>query len=252
MTIVLNGTTGITNDGGYTGDGISFADTTPANTLVTTTGGNVGIGTSSPTQKFDVAGTGNFSGLLIGASSASTDVNTANDSGSFSVRGSSTTIASMSFHRVNAYAINMGLGTDNVFRIGGWSASNNCLQLTGDGNLSVLGNLAFNSGYGSVATAYGCRAWVNFNGTGTVAIRASGNVSSITDNGTGDYTINFTTAMPNANYAPICTAGDTTGSDPSVLQVSTSTAQTTTAVRVRSLSFSSYGDKPVCTVAIFR
>jgi hypothetical protein len=48
MTIILNGTTGITNDGGYTGDGVVFADTTPANTLVTTTGGNVGIGTSSP------------------------------------------------------------------------------------------------------------------------------------------------------------------------------------------------------------
>ena len=48
---------------------------------------------------------------------------------------------------------------------------------------------------------YKCRAWVNFNGTGTVAIRASGNVSSITDNGTGDYTVNFTTAMPDANYS---------------------------------------------------
>lgn len=47
-----------------------------------------------------------------------------------------------------------------------------------------------------------CRAWVNFNGTSTVAIRASFNVSSITDNGTGDYTVNFTTAMPDANYAP--------------------------------------------------
>lgn len=46
-----------------------------------------------------------------------------------------------------------------------------------------------------------CRAWVNFNGTGTVAIRASFNVSSITDNGTGDYTVNFTTAMPDANYS---------------------------------------------------
>jgi hypothetical protein len=46
-----------------------------------------------------------------------------------------------------------------------------------------------------------CRAWVNFNGTGTVAIRASFNVSSITDNGTGDYTVNFTTAMSDANYA---------------------------------------------------
>ena len=67
--------------------------------------------------------------------------------------------------------------------------------------LDSSANLQFNSGYGSVATAYGCRAWVNFNGTGTVAIRASGNVSSITDNGTGDYTINFTTAMPDVNYS---------------------------------------------------
>ena len=50
------------------------------------------------------------------------------------------------------------------------------------------------------APIYACRAWVNFNGTGTVAIRASGNVSSITDNGVGDYTVNFTTAMPDANY----------------------------------------------------
>jgi hypothetical protein len=48
-----------------------------------------------------------------------------------------------------------------------------------------------------------CRAWVNFNGTGTVAIRASFNVTSITDNGTGDYTVNFTTAMPDANYSAV-------------------------------------------------
>ena len=51
------------------------------------------------------------------------------------------------------------------------------------------------------APIYACRAWVNFNGTGTVAIRASGNVSSITDNGVGDYTVNFTTAMTDANYS---------------------------------------------------
>ena len=51
------------------------------------------------------------------------------------------------------------------------------------------------------APIYACRAWVNFNGTGTVAIRASGNVSSITDNGVGDYTVNFTTAMPDINYS---------------------------------------------------
>jgi hypothetical protein len=55
MAITLNGTTGISNDGGYTGDGVSFTDTTPANTLVTTTGGNVGIGTSSPTAKTTIS-----------------------------------------------------------------------------------------------------------------------------------------------------------------------------------------------------
>ena len=58
------------------------------------------------------------------------------------------------------------------------------------------GPLAVQNGMTGVA-----KAWVNFNGTGTVAIRGSFNVSSITDNGTGDYTINFTTVMSNANYA---------------------------------------------------
>ena len=56
------------------------------------------------------------------------------------------------------------------------------------------------------APLYACRAWVNFNGTGTVAIRESGNVSSITDNGTGRYVINFTTSMPDANYSVSGTA----------------------------------------------
>ena len=74
---------------------------------------------------------------------------------------------------------------------------------TGGPSWGASGNLSFNSGYGSVATAYGCRAWVGFNGTGTVAIRASGNVTSITDNGTGDYTINFMTPMTDANYSTV-------------------------------------------------
>jgi hypothetical protein len=55
------------------------------------------------------------------------------------------------------------------------------------------------------APLFACRAWVNFNGTGTVAIRASGNVSSITDNSTGDYTVNFATAMVDIDYAPVAT-----------------------------------------------
>jgi hypothetical protein len=56
-----------------------------------------------------------------------------------------------------------------------------------------------------------CRAFCNFNGTSTVAIRASFNVSSITDNGTGDYTVNFTTAFADANYDFAITAGTISG-----------------------------------------
>lgn len=54
---------------------------------------------------------------------------------------------------------------------------------------------------------YLARAWVYFDGTGTVSIRGSGNVSSITDNGAGDYTVNFASAMPDANYAPVVNIG---------------------------------------------
>jgi hypothetical protein len=60
------------------------------------------------------------------------------------------------------------------------------------------------------APMYACRAWANFDGTNTLAIRASGNVSSITDNGVGNYTVNFTTSMPDANYAGVTTTGGDT------------------------------------------
>ncbi len=92
---------------------------------------------------------------------------------------------------------------------GGNSTVTGNVSVNGTGNQSSGGTLQVNSGYGSVATAYGVRAWVNFNGTGTVAIREDGNVSSITDNGTGVYSINFATAMPDANY---CVVGSNIGS----------------------------------------
>jgi hypothetical protein len=65
------------------------------------------------------------------------------------------------------------------------------------GNLTVTGSITG----GSISAANSLQAWVNFNGTGTVAIRASNNVSSITDGGVGVYTVNFTTALSDANYA---------------------------------------------------
>ena len=91
--------------------------------------------------------------------------------------------------------------TGNVVTTGSNAAVTPAMLSIGAPSWNSSGDLQFNSGYGSVATAYGCRAWVNFNGTGTVAIRASGNVTSITDFATGDYQVNITNAMPDANYA---------------------------------------------------
>ena len=97
---------------------------------------------------------------------------------------------------------------------------------------------------------YKCRAWVNFNGTGTVAIRASGNVSSITDNGVGDYTVNLTTAMPDANYAALVTGGIPNGNTVSVNE-SITTARTALLFRMFAIQAAAT-DLSVLNVAFFR
>jgi hypothetical protein len=125
------------------------------------------------------------------------------------------------------------------------SATNNVV-------LATNGDLQFNSGYGSAATAYGCRAWVNFNGTGTVAIRASGNVSSITDNGTGNYTVNFTTAMPDANYSTVANAA-TGASNTAIVSPSYSTAPATGSHRIGTYNTNGLlNDNQYIFVAVFR
>ena len=97
-----------------------------------------------------------------------------------------------------------------------------------------------------------CKAWVNFNGTGTVAIRASYNVSSITDNGVGDYTVNFTTAMADANYAaPLSIAPEIAGTTPRSVTI---VSQTTGSIRLLTGNTASVLalDLPTITAAIFR
>lgn len=98
------------------------------------------------------------------------------------------------------------------------------------------------------------KAWVNFNGTGTVAIRAQYNVSSITDNGVGDYTVNFTTAMPDANY---CFAGGShnsggTGIGQPYANSTIATPFATGSFRFRTGDPGSYYDVSTVTLAIFR
>jgi hypothetical protein len=95
------------------------------------------------------------------------------------------------------------------------------------------------------------KAWVNFNGTGTVAIRASYNVSSITDNGTGDYTVNFTTAMADANYAVLgtCNTHAPTGAFDGVQTVTYSTS----SIRITTTAYEgSESDVTQVNVSVFR
>ena len=103
-----------------------------------------------------------------------------------------------------------------------------------------------------------CRAWVNFNGNGTAAIRAAFNVSSITDNGTGDYTLNFTTPMPDANYAFTACGSYGTGTDAASGGQCFNSRQdappTTTQLRGgwKQGNSSSYWDTGLICVSVFR
>lgn len=96
------------------------------------------------------------------------------------------------------------------------------------------------------------KAWVNFNGTGTVAIRAAFNVTSITDNGTGDYTVNFTTAMPDANYAMVANSPNQSGSNLITVGKDFLTAYTTTTCRVGVQQVTARADVDNVNVAILR
>jgi len=176
-----------------TSDNINLTDT-----------GRVGIGTAAPTQLLEISG----------ASTPGVQI------------------------RDTTNQVIARLGADDyVAKVG--SRSNHPLQFQVNdaevARLDTSGNFQFNSGYGDVATAYGVRAWVNFDGTlvtnpgSTTGIRGSGNVSSVTDNGTGLYTVNFTNAMPDANFATVVGGQSQSGGDPYVIGFGT---HSTTSVGV--------------------
>jgi len=146
-------------------------------------------------------------------------------------------------------------GTLNI--VTGSGSGSNAITIDASQNVAVNGNMSFNSGYGSAAVAYGCRAWVNFNGTGTVAIRASGNVTSITDNGTGDYTVNLTTAMPDVNYAVSASAGFNGVGYGRIAEFPTNTTTPQTTSSIRGVTYTANGattltDVSVISVSVFR
>lgn len=169
-------------------------------------------------------------GLLIGTTTAGGNVTIANGLNVGWLNGSGT-------YAVGASGASILKFSDNHFYFDNWDSGDSIFR----GNSSVVlaqikanGTFQFNSGYGSSATAYGCRAWVNFAGA-TGSINASGNVSSVTRNGTGDYTVTFTNAMPDANYTVTATAqgsGLSSANSGCTVDILSGTAPTTTTVRL--------------------
>jgi len=192
MASILNATTssGLVTSADNSGS-LQLATNNGTTAVTIDTSQNVGIGTSSPTTRLDISAANAVlasSGIAqVGATTAGADIG-----GQITFRNSDARRAAIAGRQEGGDAI------AGYLQFGTRGTSG---DVTEQARITSTGDFRFNSGYGSVATAYGCRAWVNFNGTGTPAIRASGNVSSITDNGTGDFTVNFTNAMPDANYS---------------------------------------------------
>jgi len=144
-----------------------------------------------------------------------------------------------------------GITTPDIDSIAGFDGE----DLTGDVAAARITGALNASGS---APIFACRAWVNFNGTGTVAIRAAGNVSSITDNGTGDYTVNFTTALTDGNYAfqGFIRSDLSTPNSVHALTAGNGATKTTSVFRVLSRYANSYADGLVdsseVNISVFR
>jgi len=173
MAIIFDGTQGITTPAETANNSVTTPIVRSPSGLTLQTNGsttamtidtsqNVGIGLTSPTSKLTVR--------------------TADGDG-------------VSIQNAAGTAYRWAVNADNSFSCVNTGIAER-MRLTSDGLFQ------FNSGYGSVATAYGVRAWINYNGTNN-AIRASGGVSSITDRGTGNWDVNFSFSMPDANYSAL-------------------------------------------------
>ena len=217
---------------GDTTGNLAFQTNGTTTAMTIDTSQNVGIGTTSPARNLVVKGT----------------------TGLAAERSIDTDRMTVTYDAINQFANASGANNYNTWSFTQSNNSGSDVRM----QISSAGVLSFNSGYGSAAAAYGCRAWVNFNGTGTPAIRASGNVSSITDNGTGAYAINFSTAMPDANYgANVSVCGMPGVSDANFIttdQNNTSrVAPTTTAFSMTAFRFQgSPIDPDYVRVSVFR
>jgi hypothetical protein len=201
--------------------------------------GNVGVGTSSPAARLHAETSANEPVIIV---QGNTNGSSTSGTGStLSFRGNANAGNPWEIYRDNGASGNLKISVNNS----GTRVDAAAITLTGQ-------NFQFNSGYGSVATAYGCRAWVNFNGSNG-SIRASGNVSSVARNAGGNYTVNFTSGMPDTNYSVVGTCMNNVGSNFAGYLSLADNQVLTSSVRVfTSVTPSALFDTTVVCVSIFR
>ena len=250
MAVTINGTTGIVTpdidsvDATFTGPvsgavpaAIDVNASAPADSVAIDASGNVGIRTTSPSHLLHVLATAagettvKFESNQAGAMFVALDVDTDRD-------------CLLQFQEA-------GTTRWDIFMNG--SSGTNPLLIRDDGGVTQgsfdqSGNFKFNSGYGSAATAYACRAWAKFQGSGTVGLSQGGNVSTVGDNGTGDYTVNFSTAMPDVDYCAVTSGHENIGTYTRDLVPAGNYGTTSVRVRV----YGGLYDISVANVAIFR
>lgn len=202
MTLILSGTDGLSDiDGSAATPAVRGTD---ANTGIFFGADTVGISTNGTTAVTVSSGQVVTLANALPVASGGTGV-TSDAAAPFALKGSNSDITQLS-GLTTALSIAQG-GTGNTTA----TAAFNALAPSQTGNSGkYLTTNGTSASWGTVSADYVAKAWVNFDGTGAVSIRASGNVSSITDNGTGDYTVNFTTAVADSNFAYLVSGGGAT------------------------------------------
>lgn len=213
------------NMSGDTSGVLQLASNNGTTAVTIDTSQNVGIGTTSPSTYVNSQG----QTLVVGTSPNWATIQNRTDGPSGYSNGVSYG-GSYSTNPINGARIWIGAAGGSGQRGGIFfftkDTDDNTNQPTERMRIDSSGVLSFNSGYGSVGKAYGCRAWCQYNAS--QAIVGSANISSITSNGTGDVTLNFTTAMPDANYSAVVSTNEDGGTP----KYCNSTQPSTTTIRV--------------------